>query len=355
MGIDIGGTKIVAGLVTPEGTVRRRAYAPTPAAQGPRAVVRTVVRLARELGLDGVTCAGVGTAGVVDPDGREIAGATDTIRDWAGTPLAASLEAELGLPVRVRNDVHAFLAGELARSSWRTALGVTVGTGIGGALALDGDVVTGVRGAAGHVGHVPVAEAAGLACTCGAYGHVEAVACGPAMTAAFTALQAAGGGRPSPGDRPAGGGGQGLRLVLERARAGDADAAGVLARGGRALGSALAGVVNVWDPDVVIVGGGVLAAGELYLGPLRAALAAGVLPVLADVPVRTARLGDDAVLVGAAAAAGAACLAPMKPAAGRQAGHATGDRRTGMTWRWSGRIRPVRASRSESDRREGRA
>ncbi|TDE39319.1 ROK family protein [Nonomuraea mesophila] len=288
--MDIGGTKIAAGLVTPEGTVRRRAYAPTPAAQGPPAVVRTVVRLARELGLDGVTCAGVGTAGVVDPAGRRIAGATDAIRDWTGTPLAQLLEDELDLPVLVRNDVQAFLAGELAGSPWRTALGVTVGTGIGGALALDGRVVTGVRGTAGHVGHVPVAEAAGLACTCGAAGHVEAVASGPAMTAAFAAL---------------GGGAElDLRSVLERARDGDADAAGVLARGGHALGEALAGVVNVWDPDVVILGGGVLAAGELYLAPLRAALAAGVLPVLAGVPVLPARLGDDAVLVGAAGAAG---------------------------------------------------
>ncbi|MEO3796129.1 ROK family protein [Nonomuraea sp. B10E15] len=290
LGIDIGGTKIAAGLVTPEGTVLRRAYAPTPAAQGPGAVVRAAARLARELGLDGVTCAGVGTAGVVDPAGRKIAGATDAIRDWAGTPLAQLLETELDLPVLVRNDVHAFLAGELAGSPWRAALGVTVGTGIGGALALDGRVVTGVRGAAGHVGHVPVPEAAGLACSCGAEGHVEAVASGPAMTAAL--------------DRERG---RGLRADLRRvvgaAGEGDADALGVLARGGRALGRALAGVVNVWDPDVVILGGGVLAAGELYLAPLRAALAAGVLPVLADVPVVTARLGDDAVLVGAAAAA----------------------------------------------------
>ncbi|MEO3798558.1 ROK family protein [Nonomuraea sp. B1E8] len=290
LGIDIGGTKIAVGLVTREGTVCRRAYAPTPAAHGPRAVVRTVARLARELGLDGVTAAGVGTAGVVDPQGREIAGATDAIRDWAGTPLAQLLEDELDLPVLVRNDVQAFLAGELAGSPWRTALGVTVGTGIGGALALDGRVVTGVRGAAGHVGHVPAPEAEGLGCTCGAEGHVEAVASGPAMTAAFAAL---GGGEELD-----------LRRVLERARGGDADAAGVLARGGRALGGALAGVANVWDPEVVIVGGGVLAAGELYLAPLRTALAAGVLPVLAGVPVLTARLGDDAVLVGAAGAAG---------------------------------------------------
>ncbi|MGP3936209.1 ROK family protein [Nonomuraea sp. KM88] len=290
LGIDIGGTKIAAGLVTPEGTVLRRAYAPTPAAQGPGAVVRAAARLARELGLDGVTCAGVGTAGVVDPAGRKIAGATDAIRDWAGTPLAQLLETELDLPVLVRNDVHAFLAGELAGSPRRAALAVTVGTGIGGALALDGRVVTGVRGAAGHVGHVPVPEAAGLACSCGAEGHVEAVASGPAMTAALDRER----GRGLRAD---------LRRVVRAAGEGDADALGVLARGGRALGRALAGVVNVWDPDVVILGGGVLAAGELYLAPLRAALAAGVLPVLTDVPVVTARLGDDAVLVGAAAAA----------------------------------------------------
>ncbi|MFI7611758.1 ROK family protein [Nonomuraea terrae] len=283
MGVDIGGTKIAVGLVTRDGTVHRRACAPTPAAQGPRAVVRTVAELARGLGLDGVASAGVGTAGVVDPGGREIVGATDAIRDWAGTPLARLLEDELQLPVLVRNDVHAFLAGELAGTAWRSALGVTVGTGVGGALGLDGRVVPGSRGAAGHLGHVPVPEAEGLACSCGAEGHVEAVAAGPAMAAAS-------------GERD-------LRQVVERAEAGDVAAAGVLARGGRALGRALAGVVNVWDPQVVIIGGGVLAAGDLYLAPLREALAAGVLPVLTGVPIASARLGDDAVLIGAALAA----------------------------------------------------
>ncbi|TDD07771.1 ROK family protein [Nonomuraea deserti] len=333
--MDIGGTKIAAGLVTDRGAVLRREQAPTPARQGRHAVVDTVTRLARELGLDGVAAVGVGTAGVVDPGGRTIVGATDAIRDWAGTPLARLLEAALGVPVVVRNDVQAFLAGELAVSTWRTALGVTVGTGIGGAVAVDGVVVRGAHGAAGHLGHVPVPEAEGLRCACGGTGHVEAVAGGPAMTARLEAVSGHGaepddltappeadsghGAEPpattdpleATGGRGAGAGARvdgcaagreprDLRWVLDRARAGDERAREVLALGGAALGRALAGVVNVVDPEAVIIAGGVLAAGERYLAPLRSALAAGLLPALAGVPVLRARLGDDAVLVGAA-------------------------------------------------------
>ncbi|WP_206184602.1 ROK family protein [Thermoactinospora rubra] len=310
LGIDIGGTKIAAGLVADDGTVVRKAATPTPAAEGAAAVVGTVVRLARGLLADGAgrpRAVGVGSCGMVDPAGRTITAAVDSIRGWAGTPLAGLLEDALGLPAIVRNDVQAFLAGELSVRpglSRRPVVGVTAGTGIGGALAADGRIMLGAHGVAGHLGHVPVPEADGLACTCGASGHVEAVASGPAMATAYARAVS---GTATAHPAPAGllGEGRDLRPVAVLAGAGDPVAAAVLARGGTALGRALAGVVNVWDPAAVVVGGGVAAVGEPYLGPLRTALRASVLPVLADVPVVEAVLGADAVVVGAAREAAA--------------------------------------------------
>ncbi|MGW2478012.1 ROK family protein [Streptomyces sp. NPDC001665] len=298
LGIDIGGTKTVAALFDRDRSLLARAQEPTPAAQGPAAVVATAVRAARSVlavsDVHGVrvTSAGVGTAGVVAPDGRTIAAATDALPGWAGTPLATLLEQELGLPVAVLGDVQAFLAGELAAGAAvgaRTAVGVMAGTGIGGAVAVDGRVLTGRQGAAGHLGHVPVPGAENVPCPCGRTGHVEAVASGPAMTRLL--------GPAAPAD---------LRAVAAAAAEGDEPARTVLARGGAALGTALAGIVSALDPDIVVLAGGVLDSGPWYEDALRTALAAHTLPLLRDVHVATAVLGSHAVALGAAQHARAA-------------------------------------------------
>ncbi|MFE0463541.1 ROK family protein [Kitasatospora sp. NPDC058965] len=144
----------------------------------------------------------------------------------------------------------------------------------------------GARHVAGHLGHLAVPAAAGLACSCGGTGHVEAVASGPAMLAAH---------RRAAGDP----GVPDLRAVAALARAGDPVAAGVLATGAAALGQALGGLANLLDPDLVLVGGGVTGCGEPWWGPLRAAFAAELLAPLAEVRLTPGRLGTAAALVGA--------------------------------------------------------
>ncbi|MER5740941.1 ROK family protein [Streptomyces sp. NPDC002262] len=301
LGIDIGGTKTAVAVLDEGNRFLARATAATPAAEGAAAVVDRVrelaVRALAEPAAAGtrLTAIGVGTAGVVAPDGRTIASATEALPGWAGTPLAALLEEALGAPTSLLGDVQAFLAGELAAGAARgarSAVAVMAGTGIGGAIALDGTVVRGSHGAAGHLGHVPVAEAQGHRCPCGAMGHVEAVASGPAMTAllrrdaAHTDVQD-------------------LREVGAAAADGNAAARAVLRRGGRALGAALAGVVSTLDPDVVVLAGGVLHAGLWYEEAARAELTARTLPLLRGTHVVRAGLGADAVLLGAASHSGA--------------------------------------------------
>ncbi|MFC0031937.1 ROK family protein [Micromonospora chaiyaphumensis] len=285
VGIDIGGTKTAAALVGRDGRVRERREAPTPARSGPEAVLDAAARLAADLLGAAPGPVGVGTAGTVDPATGGIRYATDSLPGWTGTPVADALAARLGRPVRVTNDVHAAALGECWAGAGRDrahVLLVAVGTGLGGAIVRDGRVEAGARGAAGAVAHLPVPGAERLRCGCGRHGHLEAIASGSGLASAY-ALDT--------GTRVTG------RTVADRAAAGDAVARRVVDRAGAALGAALAGLVSVLDPDAVLVAGG--AAGAL-LPAASAAYAAEVPAGWADVPLRPAALGADAVLVGAA-------------------------------------------------------
>lgn len=301
LALDIGGTGISAAVIGTGGAQRptHTERAPTPAADGPDAVLATAVRLARaalrEAGTGGaaVTSVGLGTAGVVGPDGRTVTHATDALPGWAGTSVADRLESALALPVTVLGDVQAFLVGEAVAGAARgagCAVGVMAGTGIGGAVWTGREVLRGAHGAAGHLGHVPVPEAAGLPCPCGRTGHVEAVASGPAITQRFQ--------RAHP-ELPV----ESLRDVAALAAEGSAAARAALTDGGRALGIALGGIASTLDPDVVVLAGGVLRSGPWYAAGLREALPTATLPSLARLRVVPALLGSGAVLAGAAHAA----------------------------------------------------
>ena len=292
--LDIGGTKIAAGLVDRAGTVLARVRTDTPAAGGADAVLRAASDLVAALVEDErrrVVALGVGSAGVIDPVSGIVTSATDALPGWAGTDLRGRLTAASGLPVTVRNDVHVHALGEAvhgAGAGHESVLFVAVGTGIGGGLVvrvLPGGVLLGSHAAAGHVGHLPSPPAAGLACSCGGTGHLEAVASGPALVEVL---------------RRAGHEVADLREVARRAAAGDRAAVEVIELGGRAVGAAVGGLVNVLDPSVVVVGGGVTNLGERWWTSLRTAAAVEVLPALRGTPVLSSSLGDDAALLGAA-------------------------------------------------------
>jgi glucokinase len=288
-GVDIGGTKISAGLVARDGALGRTVTVPTPAAEGPAAVLAAAAGAVRRL--DGpVAAVGVGSAGVVDPAAGVVVSATDALPDWAGTDLRGGLRDLLGVPVAVENDVHAHALGEAwtgAAAGEPSVLLVAVGTGVGGSLLAGGAVCRGARNVAGHVGHLAAPAAAGRPCTCGGTGHVEVVAAGPALLAAYRGY----GGDPSV---------TGLRAVAELARAGDASAVRALAEGATALGEVLGGLANVLDPDAVLIGGGVSGCGEVWWRPLRAAFAGALLPPLRGLRLTAARLGPSAAVIGAA-------------------------------------------------------
>ena len=289
VGIDLGGTKTAAALVAPDGTLGVRVAAPTPAAEGPGAVLDVVAGLvARVAGDTPIGGVGIGTAGIVDAAGRVVS-ATETFTGWVGTDLVAGLAGRLSrpVPIRVYNDVDAHLLGEAWRGAARgrdSALMVAVGTGVGGALLIDRRLVRGAHSAAGELGHLPAVGAEGLRCPCGRPGHLEALAAGPAIARGY---------------RAAGGTAADARAVFALAGDGDPAAIAVVDAAATGLGRAVAGLVTTIDPACVVIGGGVAEAGELWWRPLREAFRSELVAAFAT-PLVKAELGVSAAVLGAA-------------------------------------------------------
>ncbi len=304
IGIDVGGTKIAGVRATAAGEVEARAAASTPAEDEERTFA-AIVRIARELRTPAVLAAGVGAAGLVTWPEGVIRFAPNN--PWREFPLRERLRAATGLPCVVDNDAaaaalaeHRFGAGRGARDM----LLLTVGTGIGGGIVSGGRPFRGAHGFAAEIGHV-IVEPGGPRCGCGNLGCWEQVASGTAIARA---------GRLAVAERPgsllarlAGGDPAAVdgSLVTRAAREGDEVAAGILAEVGRRLGEGIAGLVNVLDPELVVVGGGAVEAGDLLLEPARRAFAAAVeaREHRPEVPIVPAALGPEAGAVGAAALA----------------------------------------------------
>ncbi|MFE7406904.1 ROK family protein [Isoptericola sp. NPDC057559] len=315
VGVDLGGTKTAAALVGPGGDAGPVRAVPTPALDGPDAVLDAVAALVtdvvRAAGAP-LRAVGVGAAGVIDAGRGTVVSATRTFAGWPGTDVAGGLRRRLaplagagGPVVTVENDVDAHAAGEVWRGAAAgagSALLVAVGTGVGGSVVLDGRPLRGAHHVAGEMGHMPVPGAEGLRCACGRTGHLEAIGAGPAIHRRYRGL---GGDAASPDARD----------VVARAVAGDDLAVRVVRAAGEAVGRAVAGVMTVLDPEVVVVGGGVAAAGDLWWSALVGALRAEVVDVLGDVPVLPAALGADAAVVGAARGAwrASAAVPPLVP------------------------------------------
>ena len=289
IGVDIGGTKIAGGLVV-GGKIVRRSRRATPR-HGSASIFDAVADLVAELRADErpVAALGVGSPGVIDPVTGSVRSATDTVPGWRGAEVRAELAGRTGLPVAVDNDVRAMALGECRLGSAREhgfVLHVSVGTGVGGAFSHDGVLLRGDRGTAGEIAHVLVSMRGAMPCGCGRDDHLEAVASGPAITAAYTALS--------------GNGSVELPEVERRMRAGDREARQVVTAAGTQLGRALSGLVTALDVDAVVVGGGAARLGDALLGPLTRALDAETRPEARRTPVLPTLLEADGPVLGAA-------------------------------------------------------
>lgn len=304
IGIDVGGTKINAFRVARDGAILDRSNTPTPA-DDEDATLATMIELASSLRTPDVLAIGVGAAGMVDATEGVLRFAPNLA--WRDLPVAARMREALGLPCQVDNDASMAAYGEYrfgAGRGYRHMLLVTVGTGIGGGIISDGRLFRGANGFAAEIGHV-IVEPGGPLCGCGNRGCWEQVAAGRAIDRMgreeareqeHSILRRLAGGDP---EKVTG------KLVTEAAKQGDDAAKKILAEAGRRLGEGIAGLVNILDPQIVVVGGGAIVAGDLLLEPARAAFQEAVeAPEYRPrVPIVAAQLANDAGAVGAAALA----------------------------------------------------
>jgi len=289
IGVDLGGTKLLAGVVDADLRVHHRVRRLVAGLDRPAllATVEEAVREALDASRQEVSAVGFGIPALIDPLGGTVGYCNHLPLE--GLAFGAVVGERLGLPVFVDNDANLALLAEHrdgVASGARHALMLTLGTGIGGGVLVDGAIHRGVRGAGGELGHV-VVDLDGPPCfgKCPNRGCLEALASGSALEReALAAL-----GRPLTGVE-----------VVALARSGDAGACSVVSLVGRRLGAGVSGLVNALDPDVVVIGGGVVAAGDLLLDPAREELAARVLPRLREVPLLAAKHREEAGVVGGA-------------------------------------------------------
>lgn len=305
IGVDIGGTKVAGGVVDPDGQVLARTRRDTPAddvAKTRDVIVEVVAELAA---LHPVAAVGIGAAGWIDASRSTVLFAPNLA--WRDEPLRDYVSNSLGLPVIVENDANVAAWAEFrygaARHADDSMVMFTVGTGIGGGIVLGGELVRGAHGIAAELGHM-ISVPEGHLCGCGRFGCIEQYASGKALVRFARA-----GARQDPtratrllelaeGDAETITG----PMVTAAAQAGDHVSREAFAKIGQWLGIGLADLVQILDPQVLVVGGGVAEAGDLLLGPARQSYVdslaqRGRLPVA---EVRAAEMGNAAGVVGAA-------------------------------------------------------
>lgn len=299
LGIDIGGTNLKAAIVSSEGGVAAFDVEPWSAGEPAEAVAAIVGqrdRLVAETGTRALEACGCGCAGLVDHETGTVH-ASPNLPTWRDVQLARALEDALGLPTVVENDANAAAYAEYVAGAARgaaNAVMLTLGTGIGGGIVLGGRLYRGSSGGAGEVGHMAV-MLDGPPCPCGSTGCIERLVNAEAIVRRAASLLEAG--RPS--SLPAIGG-LTTKDVGDAARSGDPVAVDAVTEAGRILGVGLANLVQLLDPDVIVLGGGVAEIGEPLLGPAREELAARVASYHATVvKVVRAELGEVAGVVGA--------------------------------------------------------
>ncbi len=284
--VDLGGTQIRAALVNREGQILNRIATPTKATAGPAIVIQQLVDAALDVSRDvdaaKILGVGVSSPGPLDTE-QGIAIGLPTIKDFDNVPLLALLQKALPYPVQLENDGIAAAIGEWkfgAGKNLRSLVYVTVSTGIGGGVIIDGNVLHGRKGMAGHIGHMAIMPN-GLRCNCGSLGCWEAYAAGPAFTARAKANSAA--------------------EVFAAARLGDAAAQKHVDDEIHFLGLGITSLLHLYSPEAVITGGGLSNAFDQLHPGISNYVTQNAMPAFRDVPVVKAGLGGNSGLIGAAA------------------------------------------------------
>lgn len=304
--VDIGGTQIRAALYDPDGTIHRRAADLTAGHEGPDAVMERIERTIRRVWpADGqVTVIGVAAPGPLDHRSGIVFEAPN-IPGWDHYPLRDIVQSRLGVPVLVGNDANVAALAEQrfgAGQERSNLIYITVSTGLGGGVIVNGELLVGAYGLASEPGHIKV-EPEGPPCGCGDRGCLEALAAGPAI--AREARRRLGAGESSRilelvhGDLDA----ISAKIVNQAAQEGDSLAVDVFRQAGTYLGIGLVNLLHLFNPDIVVIGGSVSKAGDLLFKPALEVVRQRCMTdrFWRDTPIVPAKLGDDVGLLGALA------------------------------------------------------
>lgn len=308
IGIDVGGTNVKIALVDKSGKIIYSNSVPTYAKMGYEYTVNNIKQAIKDLMKETNT-----TAKDIDGIGFDFPGQVDyktgvvklapNIPGWVNVPIAQMIEEEFHIPTRIDNDVRCAALGEMkfgAGHGCENFVCITVGTGIGSGLVVNGQLVRGASNAAGEIGHIKLQMKDGLICGCGDTGCLEAYASGPSIVAMaqdyikggkstkFREMAAAEGGEITP------------YMVAKAAEAGDPVAKRIFAIVGEYIGIGLTSVINLLNPEKVIIGGGVAEAGDLLLDPIRKTIKERAMVVAGSaVEIVPAQLGNSAGVIGA--------------------------------------------------------
>ena len=298
--VDIGGTQIRVALFENK-RIQQRAAMPTDVKGGPSGVMDQINALIQQVSTahERKEVAGIGLslAGPIDTE-TEVVTRIPTLPGWDGFPIGRALSEHTGLPARVENDAIAATLGEWRHGAGRGADNIvylTVSTGIGGGAVVDGRLLHGRKGIAGHLGHMRMAQE-GPTCPCGTVGCFEALASGSALTQRAIATAGA-------SDHLTGLSQSRIieaRDVFTGARAGDAHCLGLVADEAKYLGQGITSVIHMFSPDRVILGGGLSNAFDQLEGGIHDVIRRDAMPPFKTVPVLRSELGDDSGLFGAA-------------------------------------------------------
>lgn len=291
LGVDIGGTSVKLGLVTEQGEIIARDEASVSYDHYETPILTSVIRackafLAREKAE--ITGIGVSATGQVDDRTGVVIGTNGKIPHYEGARIREEMEAEFAVPVRVLNDANAAVLGECWLGAAKQAsdvLMLTLGTGVGGGVVTGGQLLRGAKGIAGELGHFTIYQN-GIPCPCGKRGCLESYA---ATTALVRLAQEVTGEQGLDG-----------RVIFSRAAAGDQTMLNILSNWIDDIAAGITGLVHIFNPELILIGGGVSAQEQLLIDPLREKVLKGVMPRFAEgLQLKPAALTNDAGLLGA--------------------------------------------------------
>ena len=304
IGIDVGGTNVKIALVNDKGNILYSNSVPTRAEMGYEYTVNNIKQAIRDLitetGVTNIEGIGFDFPGQIDYK-NGIVRLAPNIPGWVNIPIAKIIEDEFKIPTRIDNDVHCAALGELkfgAGQDCENFICMTVGTGIGSGIVINGKLVRGASNAAGELGHIKLQMHEGPLCGCGDYGCLEAFASGPSIVA--MAEEYISGGKSTKFREMASGGEITPYIVAEAAKLGDPVAKRIFTKVGEYIGFGLASVVNLLNPEKIIIGGGVADAGDILIEPIKETIKKRAMVVAGSaVEIVPAKLANTAGVIGA--------------------------------------------------------